>query len=326
MTLPEGLFVGFVVAPTTLWSALAIRYHLRWPWLRWCFLLVVLAVAGASLWLLPLRPWGLAVWLGFVVTTILWLLSLRPGSDRDWATGMAVLPDAELAGDSLLIRQFRNFRYSASGAPLPQYEERTFDLTKLAAVDYCLSHWFGPVMAHTLVSFSFDDGQHLVLSVEARRQRWQSYSPLQGLFRCYELLFVLGDEHDIIRLRTNVRRERMYLYRVLLPREEVRRLLGDYLARIAMLATRPEWYNSMTNNCTTNLFYNGRRRVPWWMTLGIFLNGFSARGMYRLGFLDRSMPFKELQSRSSIGERALAAGDAADFSQQIRTHLATPHP
>ena len=178
-----------------------------------------------------------------------------------------------------------------------------------------------PVVAHTLVSFGFNDGQFLVLSVEARLRRGESYSPLRDIFRSNELIFVMGDERDIIRLRTNIRRERVYLYRVRMPRQEVRQLLVDYLARLEQLARRPEWYNSITNNCTTNLFYHGRNRVPWWLTPQIFLNGLSARAMYRRGFLDDRLPFKDLQALSDIRERALAAGDATNFSQQIRTHI-----
>jgi hypothetical protein len=327
MTLAERWFAGFVVIPSTAWIALAIHYHLRGLWLRRLAPLVPLVVVGSSLGLLPMRPWALAVWSGLLLATLLWWLSLRPKSDRDWKLGMDVLPHAELVGDVLRIRQFRNFRYTtASGDPLPRYEERTFDLTRLATLDYFLSHWSGPVIAHTLVSFGFDDGQFLVVSVEARLQRWQSYSPLRGVFRSYELIFIIGDECDIIRLRTNVRRERMYLYRVCMPRQEVRQLLVDYVARIAKLEERPEWYNSITSNCTTNLFYHGRNRVPWWLTPQIFLNGLSARAMYLRGFLDQSLPFKELQSRSDIRERALAAGDEANFSQQIRTHIELPRP
>jgi hypothetical protein len=269
-------------------------------------------------------PWALAIWFGLLLFTLLWWRSLRPKSDRNWKTGMDVLPHVDLVGDVLHVRQFRNFRYTSSGEPLPQYEDRTFDLTKLSSLDYFLSHWSGPAIAHTLVSFGFDDGKFLVLSVEARLQPWQSYSPLRGICRSYELIYVIGDEQDIIHLRTNIRRERVYLYHVRMPREEVRQLLVDYVARAARLEEQPEWYHSIVSNCTTNLFYHGRNRVPWWLTPHIFLNGLSARAMYLRGFLDDSLPFQELQARSDIRERALAAGDAANFSQQIRTHVESP--
>ena len=326
MTLSERMFAGIVLS-TTMGLTLAIHAHVRGPGPGRFASLVPPVVVGVSLGLLPLRPWALAVWSGLLLVTILWWRSLRPKSGGDWKTGMDVLPHAELVGDVLRIRQFRNFRYTASGDPLPLYEERTFDLTKLRSLDYFLAHWSGPVIAHTLVSFGFDDGQFLVVSVEARLERRQSYSPLRGMFRSYEIIFVIGDERDIIGLRTNIRRERVYLHRVRMPPQEVRQLLVDYLARAAALEDRPEWYNSVTSNCTTNLFYHGRRnRVPWWLTPHIFLNGLSARAMYLRGFLDNSLPFKELQARSDVSERALAAGDEADFSQQIRTHIDLPGP
>jgi hypothetical protein len=324
MISPAGLFVGLVVVPTTIWMALAIHYHFRWPWLRWFASFVPFVVVGASLAVLPLVPWALAVWFGLLVTTIAWWFSLRPRSDLDWALGMEVLPRAEIIGDTLRVRQFRNFSYEAEDKPITRYEERTYDLAKLSSLDYFLSHWSGPAMAHTLVSFGFDDGQFLCVSVEARRERWQSYSPLGGLFRTYHLMFVLGDERDIIRLRTNIRRDRMYMYRLRLPPEHLRRLLLDYVSRVEMLATQPAWYNTVTSNCTTNLFYRGHTPVPLWRKLGIFLNGFSARTMYRLGYLSNSLPFNELQACSDIRERALAAGDAADFSRQIRSQMVMP--
>jgi hypothetical protein len=266
-------------------------------------------------------PWALAVWFGLLAITIGWWYTLRPGADRDWAVGMEVLPRAEIVGETLHVRNFRNSSYTAAGAPTPRYEEKTYDLTKLSSIDYFLSHWSGPVMAHTLVSFGFEDGQFLCVSVEARRARWQRYSPLWGLFRSYELMFVLGDERDIVRLRTNIRRERVYMYRLRFPPQNLRRLLLDYVRRIELLAAQPHWYNTVTSNCTTNLFYQGHAPVPWWMKPNILLNGLSARAMYRLGFLGDSVPFKELQAVCAIRERALAAGDAADFSQQIRSPI-----
>jgi hypothetical protein len=321
MTLLERLFIAFVVIPTTIWIALVVLCHVRGRRLSWFASLAPLVVVGASLCLLPIRPWALAVWFGLLLVTIVWWFTLRPSPDRVWKSGFEVVPRVEMLGDTVHIHNFRNARYTESGDPLLRYEDRTYDLSKLSSIDYFLSHWSGPTIAHTLVSFGFDDGQFLVLSVEARLQHGQSYSPLRGLCRSYELIYLLGDERDIISLRTNIRRERVYLYRVRMPRQEVRQLLVDYLARVSKLSERPEWYNSMMSNCTTNLFYHGRNRVPWWLTPLIFLNGLSARVIHLRGFMDGTLPFKELHARSEISERALAAGDTANFSQQIRTHI-----
>lgn len=321
MTVLLGLLIAFVVLPTTLWTSLFFCCRFQRPWARRLAALLPLVVVGTSFRLLPTVPWALGVWLGLWAVAVTWWSSLRPRADRDWVVGLDVMPRAELDGDTLRIREFRNFRYTESGEAVPHYEDRTFDLARLESLDYFLSHWSGPVMAHTLVSFGFNDGRFLTLSVEARRSRGQSYSPLWGLFRSYELFFVLGDERDIVRLRTNVRRERVYLYRVRLSVDRVRQLLLDYLQRVKDVSTRPEWYNSVTSNCTTNLFYHRRHQVPWWTKPAIFLNGFSAGAMYRLGYLDDDLPFKELQAHSNILEKALAADDAEDFSQRIRADL-----
>lgn len=327
MTSLVWLVIGIVVVSTTLWIALAIHYHFRQPWLRYLVSLVPLFVVGMAMGLLPFFPWAFVVWFGVLVLAIAWWFSLRPRSDHDWAVGMNLLPQAEVRGDTLHVKNFRNFSYTENGKPIPCYEERDFDLSQLSSIDYFMSHWSGPVMAHTLVSFGFGDQKFLCVSVEARRQQWQRYSPLWGLFRSYELMFALGEERDIVRLRTNIRREQVYKYRLRLPPQNLRRLLLDYITRIDKLATKPEWYNSFTSNCTTNLFYHRHAEVPWWLMPQIFLNGLSARAMYRLGFLDNQLPFEELQGRCAIRERALGAGNAEDFSSRIRASndvLASP--
>ena len=138
-------------------------------------------------------------------------------------------------------------------------------------------------------------------------------------------MFVLGDERDIVRLRTNIRREQVYMYRLRLPPQNLRRLLLDYVRRIEMLAAQPDWYNSVTSNCTTNLFYQGHASVPWWMKPDIFLNGLSARAMYRLGFLDNSLPFKELQARCAHSRMGSGRGRRCRFlSADPRTNRFAP--
>ncbi len=318
MSFYSWFLIATFIIPTTVWVALAIYYHVRNPWLRSIAFITPLSLVGVALATLPLFPWTLTVWFVLIGSTAVWWSSLQPRTDRNWDMGMEVLPHAEIQGDRLHVRNFRNFSYSERGDPIPHFEERVYDLTKLQSIDYFLSHWAGPLMAHTLVSFGFSDGKYLCVSVEARRQRWQKYSPLQGLFRSYELMFVFGDERDIVRLRTNVRREQVYMYRLRMPPENVRRLLLDYVARLGRLADQPEWYNSISSNCTTNLFYNARANIPWWLQPKIFLNGLSAHALYQLGFIDNRLPFVEMHSRCAISERAIAAGDADDFSQKIR--------
>ncbi len=313
-----------LVLLTTLGMALVVHYHAprRWVRLAWS-LLPVLIVMASFAWL-PWYPWALLVWLSSFLLTLCWCYTRAPRDDRDWAPGMGVMPRVQFDGNQLTIHHYRNSNYDAAGQALVGYETRTFDLARLCSLDYFLSHWSGPVMAHTLVSFGFDDGQFLAVSVEARRRRWQSYSPLWGLFRAYELMYVLGDERDIVRLRTSIRHERVYMYRLKLPVERIRVLLIDYLQQAESLAVRPQWYNSVTSNCTTNLFYHRHRKIRGWLKLGIFLNGLSARTLYRLGFLADHLPFAELHAQSLIQEIGPTNQSTTEFSRAIRTRLVVP--
>lgn len=299
MNWTAALLVAWFVVPSTIWALLAVHYRSPYRGVRWARSLLVLGLiaAAAFRWRLALGFW--IIWGATIAAVVVWFRFLRPQARRDWAVGLDVLPRVKFDGDRVVIQNYRNFNYDASQRATPRYESREFDLSKLQGLDYYLSHWSGPIMAHTLVGFAFDDGRYLMASVEARRQKWQAYSPLWGLFRAYEITFVLGDEHDIIRLRTN-RGERVFRYRLSLAREQVRLLLVDYLTRAEDLASQPKWYNSVTSNCTTNLFYHRHRRRRWWIHPGIFLNGLSARTLYHMGFLDRSVPFAELQSRAEI--------------------------
>jgi hypothetical protein len=316
---------GSLIVVTTLWMALALHYHRPERWVRWLISLLPIAVVLGSLVLLP-HSWTCALSLAMFAVVWLWWFTRRPLGNRDWALGMDILPRVQIEGDLVHVEHFRCFDYGPSGDPRPHYEQRTFDLSKVCSVDYFLSHWKGPIIAHTLVSFGFDDGQFMAISVEARRQRWQRYSPFWGLFRAYELMFVIGDERDLVRLRTNVRRERVYMYRLRLPVDRVRTLLRDYLQRAQAVAQRPQWYNSIASNCTTNLFYHQHRQTRWWLRPGIFLNGLSARTLYRLGALATDVSFRELQARGAIQNLALEANDSSEFSQRIRAGIIGSQP
>jgi hypothetical protein len=306
------------VVVSTIWMMLAVHYHARqWLVRIAASLLPLLAVAAAFL-LLPLVPWAILAWATICAVTGLWWWLRKPQADRDWAVGMERLPRVRIERDQVQITNFRNFNWSNPTSPVIHYEDQVFDLSQLRSLDYFLSHWSGPVVAHTLVSFGFDDGRFLAVSVEARRQRWQRYAPIWGLFRSYELIFVLGDERDIVRLRTEMRRERVYMYRLQLSQLALRELLLGYLARVESLVTRPEWYHSLLSNCTTNLAHYQRRQIGWLSMPGVILNGFSARTLYRLGFLDRTMPFRALKARCELRPDGHPTAEGVGFSQSLR--------
>lgn len=249
------------------------------------------------------------------------LLLIRPSNDRDWIVEQAVLAVAQFAGDQVTIRNVRNFTHTA-GAPIVAYEDRTYDLNALETVWYVVSpfssDWRGP--AHTFLSFGFADSRFLAISVEARKERGEEYTMWRGATRRFELMYVIGDERDLIRLRTSVWGDDVYLYPIRAPRAQVRQLFVQTLERANALAERPEFYHTLTNNCTTNIIDHvnrvATRPVPYgWRTL---LPGYTDEVAAALGLLDTDQPIEQARQRFHINERARRFADDPLFSLRIR--------
>lgn len=287
------------------------------------------ATAGAALFAVAagavvalLRPWWRAfAALAVAVTVVLAAyFSLSPRNDRDWAPDVARAPWASIDGDQVTLHEVRSFDYRTETDYAERWEERRYDLSKLATVDLSLTHWGSPHIAHTIVSFGFTDGQYLAVSIETRRERGESYSATRGFFRQYELAYVFADERDLLRLRTNYRTgEDVYLFRIRATPERARALFLDYLNTATALARAPRWYNALTGNCTTNIrahVQNSGPANPWsWQLLA---NGHLDELLYARGAIDTSLPLAELEKRVWINERARAADQAVDFSARIR--------
>jgi hypothetical protein len=203
-----------------------------------------------------------------------------------------------------------------------EWEDRTYDLSKLRAADLFLSEWGAPMIAHTIMSWEFEDGQHLAISIETRKEVGEEYSALLGFFRQFELFYAVADERDVVAVRTNVRGETDHLYRLSASPERARLLLVDYLERIDALETRPAWYNALTQNCTTTIVHHVRDLdggFAW--DKRILVNGNADAMLYMRKSIDTSMPFEELRRRSDITEAAKAAGRVENFSALIRKGL-----
>ena len=178
-------------------------------------------------------------------------------------------------------------------------------------------------MAHPILSFDFGDQGHLCFTIETRQQRGQTYSSLGGFYRQFELIYIAADERDVVRVRTNFRKKTdVYLYRLRTAPEHPRAYFLDYVRRLNELRVQPEWYNAMTNNCTTNIRTQraASDRLAWnWRLL---VNGYADELLYERGALGHSLPFAELKRLAHINSRARAANGAPDFSDRIRTHFA----
>ncbi len=288
--------------------------------------LYVLCGLAAVVGLISGRRWkpALALYAVALLAVLGWWASLRPSNERAWTPEVARLAHATIDGERVTIHDIRNFDYRSETDFTPAYYDRTFDLRALDSLDLLAVYWMGPAIAHMFVSFGFGD-EHLAVSIEARKVLGEGYSSLKGFFRQYELVYVVADERDVIRVRTNYRKdppEDVYLYRVQGPRDNIRRIFLDYLREINALHERAQFYNTVTTNCTTNILWHTRvnaTSVP--MSWKVLLSGYTAEYAYEKGRLDQALPFPELQRRSRINARAQAADQAPDFSRRIRQGL-----
>ena len=253
-----------------------------------------------------------------------WWSSIKPSNERDWQPEVARLAYATIDGNLVTVHNIRNFDYRTETDFTPAYYDRTFDLKKLDSADLIAVYWMGPAIAHLFLSFGFGH-DHLAISIEARKEKGEGYSSAKGFFRQYELYYVVADERDVVRVRTNYRKdppEDVYIYPVRAPRENLRRVFLEYMRKLNRLREHPEFYNTLTTNCTTAILMNTRvnpESLPFsWKVL---LSGYTPAYVYESGRMDRSLPFEELQRRSLVNAAGQAADQAPDFSRRIRAGL-----
>ncbi len=250
-----------------------------------------------------------------------WYLSIRPSNDRAWTTDQSVLPWAEIEGRRVKVHRIRNFTYRSTTDYDPAWYDKTFDLDRLRTAWFMVEpfgEWEGP--AHTLLSFGFEGDEYLAISVQLRKEKGEEFSPVKGLLRQYELMYVLGDERDLIQLRANHRQDDVYLYPVKAPRERIEQVFLAMLRRANRLREEPEHYNTLTSSCTTNIVSHVNDLVPGRVPLRyeILLPGYSDRLAYKLGLIDTDLPFEEARRRFHINERARRYANRPDFSVGIR--------
>jgi hypothetical protein len=235
---------------------------------------------------------------------------------------MSRVPRAGIDGPFVTIQNVRNFEYRSESDYDQRCETRTYNLDRIRGMDLFLSFWGPTEIAHTIVSWEFDGGQHLAISIETRKANGESYSALRSFFPQYELYYVVVDEPDLVGLRTNYRGEAGYLHRIRVPTPQALALLVDYLTKVNRLANHPQWYNALTQNCTTAIRGHAQcagagGRFDWRLLADAHVDQL----LYERHQIDADIPFDDLRSRSNITERARAAADAADFSARIREGL-----
>jgi hypothetical protein len=244
-----------------------------------------------------------------------------PSNDRDWIAEHKLLASAVVEGDKLHVKNVRNCEFFSYRDCLVEHYDRTYDLSQIQTVDFLMVPFNEtPALAHTMLSFGFASGDYVGVSVEVRLERGESYSPTLGLFGQFELVYVVADERDLVRVRTEYRNVDVLVYRTRATPEQARRLLLDVMQRVNQLHDQPEYYDTLTNNCTTNIVRHINQLAPGRVPhdYRVLLPGFSDSLAYELGLLDTSIPFADLRRRSRINDLALRYKDDPHFSQRIR--------
>ena len=306
------------------WAALAIYYsNLPWAEVRLGLAIVFTAFAIWAVWLSRRRRIT-AAFVVLYLCVVAWWISIPPLHDRNWRQEVAVMPRAVIDGDRVRLTGVRNFEYRSRNDFTVRYEEREVQLSHLTALDFYVSYFMEGPVGHTFVSFIFDNAPPLSISIETRPEVGEGFAPIASMFKQFELIYVVGDERDLVGVRANHRQEPVYLYRLNTSADDARRLLLVYLERINELAERPEFYHLLTNSCTINIVrYANAAGREGRIDIRHILNGLADSYLYRSGRIDTTLPFDELRRRSLINEAVRAADGAADFSQRIRASLPT---
>jgi hypothetical protein len=317
------VFAWLLFLAITCWGTMAIVYSNLPAGLRLAAAgTFALSALGSAIF--PRRCLWKTIFFSFAFALVLaWWLLLPPSNDRDWQPDVATLPSATIMGNTVTIHNIRNNNYRTENDYVVRHHDRTFNLESLRSMDLFLVDWGLPHIAHTMLSFGFGNDEYLCFSIETRKKKGDQFSAVRGFFKQYELIYVVADERDVVRLRTNYRKgEDVYLYRLKASPELIRLIFVDYLHSVNMLRDKPEWYNALTVNCTTDIWkhivpYYPKATFDW----RILASGHVDEMAYELGTLDQTLPFPELKRRSRINELSKAAGRDPAYSRIIRRGL-----
>ncbi len=247
--------------------------------------------------------------------------NLTPSNQRKWSPDQATLASATFYGDQVSVQNIRNCQYLSKDDYVVEHYDQTFNLKDAETVDFLMIPFPGtPTLAHTMISFGFKDGKQLAISVEIRKEDGEVFKAVNGMLDQYELMYVVGDERDLIGQRAVHRKDDVYLYRLELTPAQVQAMFVDVMQRVNGLREKPEFYHTLSNNCTTNLVAHLNKlfpnRVPY--DYRVLLPGYSDQLAYDVGLIDNSLPFAETRRRALISDRIRESYQAANFSESFR--------
>ncbi len=308
-----------IVTMTTAWTVVAIYFsNLPWYVLRLVVAILFLVFCVAIfITIRPFRKAFLRFIVGFAALLIWWLL-IPASNNRAWQPPSEVLSHAEIDGDNITIHNIRNFDYRSENDYTSRYYDKTFSLSELQTADLYLIFWGPTLIAHTMMSFGFGDQGYVCISIETRKEMGEEYSAIKGFFKQYELIYVVGDERDLVRLRTNYKHEDVYLYRLKADPQLIREVFLDYFKHINRLVVKPQWYNAFTHNCTTTIRGHTAPYAHGKMSWKIIANGYLDTLLYERKVIDTSLPFEQMKTVSHISNRAVSLDADPEFSRLIR--------
>ena len=316
-------FFTLIMLLGSVWAVLALWYQAPGGMpirLLWCGLWL-LATAGCSYGLWAAPAWWPAVlaYLALFGLLLLWWSGIKPSHDRDWADDLAQITHGRVEGNQVRLNNVRNFEWRSTSDYDIRWESRDYDLRRLQSVDMITSYWGLSSIAHVVVSFGFDDGEHVAFSVEIRRESHEHFSELGGFFKQFELSIIAADERDVVRVRSNVRDEDLWLYRINLSPADARKLFRSFVLQANRLAEQPRFYHTVTGNCTTIVFSMMKQIVEGLpLDHRLLLTGYLPAYVHEVGGMTPGLPLEELQRRGRITQQARDAGDDPAFSARIR--------
>ncbi len=323
MALILRILLSLTLLVMSIWGALALHYQepLEPIWTRALIALwsILSLLSLFSLWRKRYLI-NFGYFLLMFCMLLLWWSSIKPTHEKDWADDVMYMASGEVKGNLVTVHNVRNFKWRAEDAYIPKWETRTYDLTKIQSIDLFTSHWGIEAIAHVLVTFGFSDGQFITFTVEIRKTKGQSFDSLAGFFKAYELSIIATDERDAVGVRPNVRGEDTYLYRLNMPKETMRQLFTAYIKKANDLVEQPQFYHTITANCTTIVFdmmehISGKMPFDY----RVLATGYLPEYVQDLnGFYAKDVPLEELTQKGLINTRSKAAMNLNTYSQDIR--------
>jgi hypothetical protein len=267
--------------------------------------------------------------LGFLLFSVLiWMVRVRPRVPKledDWNSDCEMTTTGDIDGSKIRFNNVRNFFWRTT-----RDRDESWDAFVDVNADEIKDVWFVVDhfhkihgMAHTFLTFEFNDGTCLSFSFEARRRKGQRYHPWPGFWRHYELYLLVGYERDLLGLRTNARGNKDYMFRAITPPGKEKDLLLALTNKANSLATSGEWYHSFLTTCNTSIVGMVNRitpgRVPF--TWRNFWPGYTPKAAYNLGLIEDWGGLEQTLACARVDEHATQWDGEGDYSSMIRDYL-----